>query len=135
MGPLALTLSSLHSILVDETVGQYRDWSVCFSPDGKLLATAASDGVVRVSSRIFMLAVAIAVIIFEVNAQHSATFGALDLGYCQEANPQQIPGSQWGGQLACFLVRWEICCLWVSRLYDEDLGYDGWVVEDPWKPR
>ena len=43
--------SLLHSVLFDETTDGYRNWSVCFSPDGKLLATAAGDGVVRVSWR------------------------------------------------------------------------------------
>jgi len=68
--------------------------SVSFSPDGRLLATGAGDGVVRVSSRIIMLGVVIAIIIiFEANAQHRMIFGALDLGYRQEANLQNIPGS------------------------------------------
>ena len=68
--------------------------SVSFSPDGRLLATGAGDGVVRVSSRIIMLGVVFAIIIiFEANAQHRMIFGALDLGYRQEANLQNIPGS------------------------------------------
>ena len=50
MGSLALTLSLFPSILVDETTMEYDDalwiWAVCFSPDGKLLATAVGDGVV-----------------------------------------------------------------------------------------
>jgi len=62
-------------------------WSICFSPDGKLLATGTWNGAVQVSSRTFMLAIIIAVIIFGANAQYRTTFGALDLGYCQEANP------------------------------------------------
>ena len=87
MGPLALTPSLLHSVLIDGTANITT--SVCFSPDGKLLATAAVDGVVRVSSTILMLAIFIAVIIiFEPNAQHRSNFGPLDLGHRQEANPQ-----------------------------------------------
>ena len=90
-GPLALTSSLLHSGLVHGTMSIY---SVCFSPDGKLLATGADDGVVRVSSRITILAIVIAVIIiFGANAQHGMIFGALDLGYCQGGNLQNIPGS------------------------------------------
>jgi len=73
-GALALTPSLLHSVLVDETAdytGVLYIWDVSFSPDGKLLATAAKDGVIRVSSRTFMLAIVIAVIVtFEPNAQH-----------------------------------------------------------------
>ena len=75
----------------------------------------------------------IAVTIFEANAQHGATFGALDLGYFQEANPQQISGSRQDGPLGRFLVGWKIPRLWVGRWYDEDLGYGGRVVEDPCK--
>ena len=87
MGPLALTPSLLHSVLAHENAGG-NFWSICFSPDGELLATGAADGVIRVSSRTFMLAIVIAIIIiFEANAQHGTTFGALDLGYQQEANP------------------------------------------------
>jgi len=83
-GPLVLTLSLLYSVLVDETI-DHTDvmyiWDVCFSPDGKLLATAAGDKVVRVSSRTFVLAIATAVIIiFEPNAQHRTTFGAPRFG-------------------------------------------------------
>jgi len=105
-------------------------WSVCFSPDNKLLATGAGDGVVRVGSRTFVLVIFIAVtIIFEANAQHGATFGTLDLGYRHQANPQRTPGSH-RGLLCRFLVRREIPCLWVKRRYDEDLGDDEQIVED-----
>jgi len=135
MGPLALTPSSLHSTLVDESADKFI-WSVCFSPDGKLLATGAKDGVIQVSSRTFILAIVIAVtIVFEANAQHSVTFGTLDLGYRHEANPQRIPGSQKGCLLARFLVGREVPRLWVERWYDEDLGDDRRVVEDPCKHR
>jgi len=114
MGPLALTLSLLHSVLADETADKFF-WSVCFSPDGKLLATGTEDGVVRVSSRTFVFAIVIAVtIIFEANAQRDATFGTLDLGYRHEANPQRIPGSHQGGLLGSFLVGREIPRLWVG---------------------
>jgi len=90
MGPLGLTPSLLHSDLVPKTPGG-RVYSVSFSPDGKLLATGAEDGVVRVSSRIIILATVIAVIIiFGANAQNRMIFGALDLGYRQEANLQNI---------------------------------------------
>jgi len=119
----------------DETAEKFI-WSVCFSPSGKLLATAASDGVVRVSSRTFVLAAVVVVtIIFEANAQHGATFGTLDLGYCHEANPQRISGSHQGGLLGRFLVKREIPRFWVVRWYDEDSGDDGRVVEDPRKHR
>ena len=71
MEPLALT-PYLCSVLADETAVNTNDlriWDVCFSPDGKLLATASEDKVVRVSSRTFMLATIVAVIIiFEPNA-------------------------------------------------------------------
>jgi len=88
MGPPALTPSLSHSVLVHETEGNFIR-GVCFNPDGKLLATGAWDGVVRVSSRTFVLAIFIPVIIiFEPNAQHRSTFGPLDLGHRQEANPQ-----------------------------------------------
>ena len=53
MRPLVLTPSLLHSVLADKTAGKFI-WSVCFSPNGKLLATGAEDGVVRVSSRTFI---------------------------------------------------------------------------------
>jgi len=60
MGPLALTPSLSHSALVDET-SSATVWSVCFSPDGKLLATGVGDGVVQVGSGTFVLAIVIAV--------------------------------------------------------------------------
>ena len=86
MGPLALTPLLLHSVLVNETTAGFF-WSVCFSPDGKLLATGAGDGVVRVSSRAFTLAIITAAAIFQASAQRRSTLGPLDLGYRQEANP------------------------------------------------
>ena len=113
MGPLALIPSLLHSTLVHKAAVEFI-LSVCFSPDGKLLATGAMDGVVRVSSGTFMSATAIiAIIVFEKNAQHRTTSGALDLGHCQEANPQQIQGSHKCDPLTCFLIRREIAYLWV----------------------
>ena len=135
MGPLALTPSLFHSVLFDENGGTFI-WSVCFSPDGKLLATATSDGVVRVSSGTFVLAIVIAVtIIFEANAKHGTTFGTLDLGYHHKANPQRIPGSHKRGLLGRFLAGREIPRIWVERWYDEDLEDHGRVVEDPCKHR
>jgi len=85
MGPLALTLSLFRSVLVDETAAEYDDvlWisDVRFSPDGKLLATAVEDGVVRVSSRTFVLVITTAVtIISEPNVQHRITLGAPRFG-------------------------------------------------------
>ena len=85
MGSLALTLSLFPSALVDETTAEHEDllwiWDVCFSPDGKLLATAVEDGVVRVSSRTFVLVITTLVtIISEPNAQHGTTFGAPRFG-------------------------------------------------------
>jgi len=88
MGSLALIPSLLHIALVHEPVNKII-WSVCFSPDGKLLATGAEDGVIRVGPRTFVLAIVLAVtIIVEANAQHGATFGTLDLGYRHQANHQ-----------------------------------------------
>jgi len=134
MGSLALIPSLFHSSLAHKPVNIITR-SVCFSPGGKLLATGAVDGVVRVSSRTFVLAIVLAVtIIVEANAQHGATFGTLDLGYRHQANHQQIPVSQ-RGLLCRFLVGREIPCLWVERWYDEDLGNDGRIVEDPCKLR
>ena len=85
MGSLALTLSLFPSVLVNETTTGYGDalriWAVCFSPDGRLLATAVEDGVVRVSSRTFVLVItALVTIISELNAQHGTTFGAPRFG-------------------------------------------------------
>ena len=84
MGPLALTLSLFRSVLVDEDAdcgGALYIWDICFSPDGKLLATAAGHGVVQVSSRIFVLMIATPVIIIsKPNTQHRTTFGAPRFG-------------------------------------------------------
>ena len=85
MGSQALTLSLFPSALVDETTAEHEDlpciWAVCFSPDGKLLATAVEDGVVQVSSRTFVLVITTLVtIISEPNAQHGTTFGAPRFG-------------------------------------------------------
>ena len=90
MGPLALTSSLLHSVLVHETTSR-AILSISFSPDDKLLATGAEDGVVRVSS--ILAIVIVVIIVFEANAQHRMIFGALDLGYRREANLQNIQGS------------------------------------------
>ena len=113
MGPLALTSSLLHSVLVHETTSKVI-YSVAFNPDGKLLVTGAKDGVVRVSSRVIILAIVIAVIIFRENAQHRMIFGALDLGYRQEANLQNIPGSHRCSPVGHFLVGWGVGFLWVG---------------------
>jgi len=134
MGLLALTPSLLHSILVNETAGLVSS-GVCFSPNSRLLATGTQNGVVHVSSRIFVLVIIIAATIFEANAQNSVNFGTLDLGYHQEANLQQIPGSHLEHQFIRFLVGWEIPRLWVERWYDEDLEYEERVVEDPCRHR
>ena len=85
MGSLALTLPLFPSVLVDEPTAEYRGllhiWAVCFSPDGKLLATAGDVGVVRVSSRAFVLVITTLVtIISEPNAQHGTTSGAPRFG-------------------------------------------------------
>ena len=55
----------------------------------------------------------------------------LDLGYRREANLEQISGSHLQNLLGRFLPGREIPRLWVGRLYNEDLGYDGRVVKDP----
>ena len=85
MGSLALTLSFFPSALIDEMTTKHENllctWAVCFSPDGKLLATAVEDGVVRVSFATFVLVITTAVIITsEPNAQHGTTFGAPRFG-------------------------------------------------------
>ena len=114
MGPLCLTPSSLHSNLDHGTVRR-RIYSVSFSPDGKFLATGAGDGVVRVSSRIIVLAIVIAVVVvFEASAQHRMVFGALYLGYRQEANLQKIQGSHRDSPFSHFLVGWGVGFLWVG---------------------
>ena len=114
MGPLALTSSLLHSALVHGTTSK-AIMSISFSPDAKLLATGAEDGVVRVSSRIIILAIVIVVIIvFEANAQHRMIFGALDLGYRRETYLQNIQGSHRVNPLGHFLVGWGVGFLWVG---------------------
>jgi len=85
MGPLALTLSLFRSVLVDEIAAESENvlwiWDVRFSPDGKLLATAVEDGMVRVSSRTFVLVITtLVIIISEPNAQHRTTSGAPRFG-------------------------------------------------------
>ena len=55
----------------------------------------------------------------------------LDLGYRQEANLEQVSGSPLRCLLRRFLPGREIGRLWVVGWYDEDLGYDRRVVEDP----
>jgi len=48
---LPLLTEKCSSVLVDDTAGEAGDlyiWSVCFSPDGKYLATRADDAQIRV---------------------------------------------------------------------------------------
>lgn len=113
-----------HSILVDENADSSNDLyirSVCFSPDGKLLATGAEDKTIRVRSRL-------GVIIPE--SKSLKIFRALDLGYREEENPQHIPGSHSRDLFARVLVRREVDCLWVWRSHDKDLGYDRRDIKD-----
>ena len=54
------------------------------------------------------------IIVFGANAQHRMTFGTLDLGYRQEANLQNIPGSHRYSPLGHFLIGWGVDSLWVG---------------------
>lgn len=67
------------SVLVDENASKQGDLyirSVCFSPDGKYLATGAEDKQIRVGAL--------------VSPCRSSANGAIDLGHRQEAHPEHL---------------------------------------------
>ena len=74
--PLTLTVIVLHSVLVDETADNSNDLyirSVCFSPDGKLLATGAEDKTIRVShGTLLLMMITAATVGFECSTKHDA---------------------------------------------------------------
>ena len=117
-----------YSVLVHGTADNMEDlfiMSICFSIDGKLLATGAGDGIIRVRSIVYTLHSCHNIRCFriEMRAHHAGIFGATDLGYRQEASPQHVPGSHSRDLLSRVLVRWEVDCFWVGRPHNEDLGY------------
>ena len=113
------------SILVHEPAdgGDFHVTSVCFNPSGRLLATGAEDGIVRVRFNICPLC-HWAISPADRNANTPRIFCIPDLGYCQGANPRLIPGSYPGSLLARFLMGRQIDRFRIGRSHGKDLGCD-----------
>ena len=75
------------SLLFDKTIqiSSILLGELCFSPDGKLLAALATDEVIRVCSGPSITTVS-QFLFSGQDAQCTVAFGALGLGYRQEAN-------------------------------------------------
>jgi len=77
---LPLLTEKCSSVLVDDTAGKAGDlyiWSICFSPDGKYLATGAEDKQIRVRH-------------LDSEFPGSQLTYVQDLGYRREAHPQRF---------------------------------------------
>lgn len=88
------------SVLVDEAATKTGDLyirSVCFSPDGKYLATGAEDKQIRV--RPFLPG--LCVIVFDIADIYGKMCALLyvDLGHCQAENSALVRGSHAGDLL------------------------------------
>lgn len=99
--------------LTDNTTNQDGDLyirSVCFSPNGKFLATGAEDKIIRVSSACECVPV-------------SATNIELGLGHCHQAHPSPVLWPRAGHLLSRLRVRRTSHRLWFRRPHNQTLGH------------